>query len=291
MASGHYVRFHYDNDYFTKTDQYYTQGIGLEVVSPVVKNFPLRRLLFMKSTINTIFGVMVDYYGYTPTSIRSDTILRGDMPFSSNLSLKTFGININPEKKQRLTVGFILGIMGQGTGGEKMQDDIHRWTGNVKPKGWQYQLRNDIILNYEVQLEQQLLSLNNILLLNGIGKVRLGTHDVDAKAGASFMLGNINNPFATTGNYKKKKFSYYLYGQITGAAVAFDASLQGGMFNRKSPYIIPISATRQFRMQADYGIVLRFKSVYLEYCQSFLTKRFDEGMNHRWGGVRIGVNF
>ena len=40
-----YIRFQYDNDFFTKTDEYYTQGIHVELVDPSLKKNPLSNLL------------------------------------------------------------------------------------------------------------------------------------------------------------------------------------------------------------------------------------------------------
>ena len=36
--SDKYVRLQYDNDFFTAKDEYYTQGITLEWVHPILKN-------------------------------------------------------------------------------------------------------------------------------------------------------------------------------------------------------------------------------------------------------------
>ena len=38
-------RIAYDNDFFTATDRYFTQGIVVEVVTPALGRLPTRRLL------------------------------------------------------------------------------------------------------------------------------------------------------------------------------------------------------------------------------------------------------
>lgn len=35
------LRLHFDNDYFTKTDKYYTEGITLEFLHPSLKESPI----------------------------------------------------------------------------------------------------------------------------------------------------------------------------------------------------------------------------------------------------------
>ena len=70
-----YFRFHYDNDYFTKTDEYYTQGITFEYVHTAIKNFLPAKLLWKSFKTTPQFGVTFNLFGYTPTSIASDSIL------------------------------------------------------------------------------------------------------------------------------------------------------------------------------------------------------------------------
>ena len=85
-----YFRFHYENDYFTKTDEYYSQGIALEFAHPAIKRFPLSKLLWKPFKTVTQYGISFNILGYTPTTILSDSILYGDRPYNGGLSLKTF---------------------------------------------------------------------------------------------------------------------------------------------------------------------------------------------------------
>ena len=75
------------------------------------------------------------------------------------------------------------------------------------------------------------------------------------------------------------------------SVIGYDATLQGGLFNKESPYVIPDSKITRATLQNNFGIVMRIKKLYLEYSQSFLTDEFDSGGNHRWGGIRIGCAF
>ena len=282
-----YIRFHYDNDYFTKTDEFYTQGISLEYANPSIKKFPITKILYRPKESDIKYGISIDHYAYTPTSIRSDDILYGDRPFCANLSLKIFSIATNSVKQQRIATTFITGLMGPGAGGREMQTSIHRWLKNVQPHGWQYQIKNDLILDYQINYEKKLWGYKNAFLLNATGEGRIGTHNDNLKAGFNFMVCNFNNPYKPAGT--DKKFWYYLYGQFRGGLVGYDATLQGGLFNRQSPYTISAGDITRVTLQGDYGIVVSFGKMYLEYCQSILTTEFSTGTYHRWGGVRIGV--
>ncbi|MEO8769520.1 MAG: lipid A deacylase LpxR family protein [Ferruginibacter sp.] len=284
-----YFRFQYDNDYFTKADEYYSQGISFEYVHPGLKRFPLTKLLLKSKNSDPVFGIGLNIFGYTPTSILSDSILYGDRPYSGEITLKTFSSATDTIYKRRISSAINIGIIGPAALGNEIQTNIHKWTGNPVPLGWYTQIRNDIILNYQVDYEKQLLAAKGHFLLNGVGAFRLGTLEDRISGGINFMMGNFNDPYASRINHKKK-VEYYLYGQARTHFIGYDASLQGGLFNRHSPYIISAGDIERATFQADYGIVVNFRKLYLSYSQSFLTKEFSTGKNHRWGGINIGFS-
>lgn len=282
-----YFRFHYDNDFFTNTDYYYSQGITVEYVHPSLEKFPLSKLLYKTKNSTTKYGFTFNLFGYTPTSTNSNIILYGDRPFEGSMSLKMFAISSNSFKQQRISSAVSIGVIGPAALGEEIQANIHRWTGNKIPKGWQHQIKNDIIINYQLNMEKKLLA-TDAFLLNGAAELRGGTLHNKINGGINFMAGHFNNPYQTE---KKKKTTYYLYGQSRINLVGYDATMQGGLFNRKSIYTISASDVSRITFQADAGIVLNFKKIFFSYSQSFLSKEFRTGKTHRWGGVSIGLAF
>ena len=101
------------------------------------------------------------------------------------------------------------------------------------------------------------------------------------------MAGRFNKRYMPV-TYSGRKAEYYFYGQSRINFIGYDASMQGGLFNRKSPYVILGSDVNRVTFQVDAGIIVNFKKLYLSYTQSFLTKEFRTGKYHRWGGVSIG---
>ena len=127
---------------------------------------------------------------------------------------------------------------------------------------------------------------NNFVLKTN-AEERLGTLDEKISGGFNFMAGRFNKRY-TTGNDKKRKVEYYFYGQGRTNFIGYDASMQGGLLNRKSPYVIAGIDVTRVTFQADAGIILNFRKLYLSYTQSLLTKEFRTGTYHRWGVVSIG---
>ena len=282
-----YFRFHYENDYFTKTDEYYSQGIALEFVHPAIKRFPLAKLLLKPFKTVPQYGISFNILGYTPTTILSDSILNSDRPYNGGLSLKTFLIQADDVHHQQISTAFSIGVTGPAALGYDIQYNIHRWTKNPLPHGWEHQTKNDIIINYQLNYEKQLISAGNNFLLNTTAEARLGTLNDKLSGGVNFMAGRFNKRFLPVTD-KKRKAEYYFYSQGRVNFIGYDASMQGGLFNHNNPYIIAGSDVTRLTFQADAGIIVNFKKLYLSYTQSFLTKEFSMGKNHRWGGVSVG---
>ena len=286
-----YFRFNYDNDYFTATDVYYTQGIALELITPKLKFNPLNKLLIRPRGNYLKYGVRFDHYGYTATSISTYAIRYGDRPFCGNLSVSSLIIALDSVKKRRISSTVTAGVMGSKAGGEAMQVKIHTWLKNIIPVGWEYQIANDLILDYQINYETQLARVGNHFLVNSNSELRVGTHTDKIKTGVNFMLGRFDNPYNSPQKPRKNRFNYHIYGQLQTGFTAYDATLQGGFFNKNSPYTIAAKDLTRVTLQGDFGLMINFNKLYLEYTQAFITKEFKTGGLHRYGGVRIGVAF
>ena len=288
ISSPRYIRLNYENDFFSATDKYYTQGVNLEVIAPALQHFFLSRLLCRPHYNFVRFGVGVEHDGYTPTNIdRSDAQI-GDRPFAGCLYLKTFAIAVDTVNKQRFSTTLSTGVIGPAALAAEMQTGIHRALHNVIPKGWPNQIHNDAILNYQINYEKQLIRFGRALSVDADGIARAGTLSDKVSAGLNIMLGYFDSPFgntAGTGN----NFRIYAYEHPQADLVGYDATLQGGMFDRTSPYTISPGNIQRVVFQNRFGFVVQYRRIYLEYFQSLLSSEFTTGDYHVWGGVQVAV--
>jgi lipid A 3-O-deacylase len=290
ISGDHYFRFGYDNDYFTKMDYYYTQGINLEYVHSALRKFPLTKLLVKLPVSTYKYGVTLDHAAYTPTSIAADHILYGDRPYSASLTFKTFTISTDAIRKQHLCTSLVLGILGQSAFGQEMQTGIHKWTDNPLPMGWQFQIKNDVILNYQVNYEKRIWNPGSALQIGAAAEARLGTFQQKLATGFTIMAGHFNDPYQyNLHRHAGKKLQYYFFGHPFVNLVGYDGTLQGGLFNRKNPYTISAGDISRIVLQGDAGITVSTRKIYLSYCQSVMTKEFSTGVYHRWGEIRLGI--
>jgi len=281
----HSWRLAYDNDFFTATDRYYTQGIVVELFDPRLSALsavlpPAPRGSSMR------IGIAYQDDGYTPSDLKAPGILRGDHPYVGTKQFRILGIATDSLRRQRLTSALTLGIIGQGAGGAEIQTFIHRQTGNTIPRGWVHQIRNDAIVNYEAGIERELYRAGRTLLLTTSGVARLGTHNTAITAGATLMLGRVGTPFAAAPTGRR---TFYLYAKPQLNVVGYDATLQGGLFNRSSPYTIGAGDVARFVYRQQTGIVYRSGSKFIEYYRTDATREFRGARAHRSGGFLFGV--
>lgn len=289
IPSDNYIRLNYGNDYFTATDYYNTQNILLEYTHPKLGLSPIFHTLYHPETSEIIYGMAIEHNAYTPRKYERTEIQLGDRPFAGALFFKAFSIAKNITRNERITTSLSAGIVGQGAGAKQMQVFIHENTKNIIPQGWHNQVRNDVVLNYEMIYQRQLLAIDNFMCLSADAMGRVGTLSTKASVGLTIMAGYFQNPFATI-NIKGRKIQFFAYDHPEVSVVGYDATLQGGLLNKKSPYIIEAGDITRFTFRNNWGLALKIGKVHLEYYQSFITKEFNQGMDFRNGGIQIGWN-
>lgn len=284
-----YFRLSYDNDFFSATDEYYTQGIDAELALPQMKKLYTNKLLTLPQYSFSIYGVGLQHNGFTPSSISSDDILYNDRPFAAILIAKTFAITIDTIRKQRFSSSLYLGVIGQAAGAKEMQEYIHDKLDNITPHGWQHQINNDIALNYQIQYEKQILNIEQILSV-GIGcGGNVGTLNTNAFGNISILAGYFSNPY-NRNHSTQKIFNIYGYLSSEGKYVVYNATLQGGLFEKRSPYTLSETDISRTVANLRYGLRISYRSIFLEYFRTTLSREFNTGHPHTYGGFQIATS-
>jgi hypothetical protein len=285
IHSDHYFRFYYENDFISVIDYYYTSGMNIELVKPSLKKNPFNKLFFRLPESKMRYGLALDHYAFTPLHIAYSDILIDDRPYAGCISINSFRIATNEKKRRQISTSLILGLIGPDTFWEPVQTFLHKYVIPApQPKGWNHQIQNDLILNYKISLEQNLVGAKSFIL-NGNLKGVAGTLNDQLGAGLSVMIGKMNDPFQM--NVAKKKTEFYFFGQSLANVIGYDGTLQGGMLNRTSPYTVPTSNINRVTFQNQIGFKYHHKNFSIELSESFLSKEIKTGLSHKWGGLGI----
>jgi lipid A 3-O-deacylase len=292
-----YFRFTYDNDLFSQTDRYYTQGILIDLVHPVIKYSPFSyALIRLSKQARNYYGLHVEQDVFTPKSITymGGAIYYGERPYTAVFFLSHSLTSLNPQKKILLKTQLDLGIIGPDAQGEQEQKAIHKATNNAQPEGWQNQLAEDYVINYRAAFEKGCITTRYFEMMTAVTG-RLGTLYTDAGVGLNFRLGLFSPYFNNLGLEKnparKNRFKLYGFARLNAKAVGYNATLQGGLINTGSVYTLPASAINRVVAGLSSGIVIAYKRVSLEYSKTYITREFKTGLDHSWGRCAITVCF
>lgn len=282
------LSFSYDNDLFLATDRYYTQGAWLELVAPFVKRSPLSRVL-LPAEVDAIneYGLIIQQDVFTPYTILKEGIQYGERPWCATLYVSHHLMSWDWRTKTTLETKLDIGLIGEAAGGEQMQMGIHRSLDNALPRGWKHQLKNDLLLNYSFIYEEGLIIRKNFVYLANCN-FRAGTVYNDAGIGFGIKTGKVNSFFAPQ---TTKGFRWYIFANTNVNYVAYNATLQGGMFNRSSEYMLSGDEINRVVLRAEGGVKLCSKKLEFTYSNGYTTAEFDGGLDHGWGRFRLRLNF
>jgi hypothetical protein len=292
------IRINFDNDILDNTDRYYTNGIRFDFISPFLKQSPLSWLMvpYWGQGIN-YYGVSIGQNMYTPFTTKVSGIHPGDRPYAAYLFIGSFKISNDPGKKFRQTSELDLGVIGPTSYGDFVQKSFHNSVPtNNEPLGWEYQIQDDLVLNYNLTYEKGIASNQRMELnLNGVGA--LGTLYTHMGGGFQFRAGLMNPYFDSFGYSSQKvnktkgysKFQAFVFVTSLGKLVGYDATLEGGMFNKSSIYTLKRRELSLFTYQGTLGITLSYAGFRLDVEQFLLSPEFHGCAWHKW--VHIGVTF
>ncbi len=164
---------------------------------------------------------------------------------------------------------------------------------NIQPLGWEYQVKTDYIINYRAKLEYGLINTPHLELMGNV-VARLGTLYTDGTLGLQSRIGFFNPYFNNLGlekNATNRKFKLYGVFKVNTTFVGYNATLQGGLFNKES--VLKISDHNINRVVIDglAGVVIAYKRFSLEYSKMVITPEFKGGLSHGWGKCAILICF
>ena len=292
VSTEKYFNIIFDNDIFSNTDYYYTNGVTLELWHPGLRILPTSYLLLNggKNSVNH-YSLSLTQTLYTPIDPDQTEVQVGDRPFASCLFLTHSNVSNNAFKKIRVTTGIDLGVIGPAALGGFVQKTIH----NIKPEGWQNQISNDLILNYTIQLEKGIALSRNVEFIARLSG-QAGTLYDNLGVGASIRISNASGYFeslflSSRNPGEVHRLNYCLMFSTEEIFTGYNATLQGGLLeNENDIYIIPAQDISRNVFHARLSIGLNYGRFGLTAEHIFLTREFNTGKNHMWSRIKTTFN-
>ena len=282
------LRCTYANDLFFGTDYYFTQGMTLTLVHPALARWPTARLLVRGPAGSTQqLGFALRYDGFTPLRIQDGFIRVGDRPYAAYLYASFFRTSRAGRGRQQLTTAVEAGFIGPAAGGKQLQTRIHRATGNAEPRGWDYQIRNDVVIGYRVGYEKPLLAAAGTAELLGTAAASLSTLCTYAGTGVRLRAGHLGAGTEPGERAAPGRWRLAAEASLEGRLIGYDATLQGGVFNRSSPYTLAAGEVRRAVLRSVGGVMLAHGGLQLAATATWLTPEFAGGRAHRWAELGL----
>ena len=314
------LSLYFENDLFTGTDRYYTNGVQFGWTSPDLEKYsdtpyaspllPLIRFIpyvnnpdFQKNLAFT-FGQHI----YTPDNTEAFEVVEGDRPYAGWLYVGFGLVWKNAVVRNSLVVN--VGVVGSWAYGEEAQRVVHEARGLDVPNGWDNQLHNElgVLAVYErswrwPKREYRAGPAWDFLPHMG-GAV--GNVQTYANLGGEFRAGiNLPDDFGTPtigpssttstpveGAQQAARpdsidLGFYVFARADGRAVAHSIFLDGNTFG-ESP-----SADRKILVgDLSVGASLNYRNTKVTYAVVYRTEEFEaQKEGQLFGSVSVTFPF
>lgn len=295
------LRIHWDNDFINLrgdgTDRYYTNGLRIDYLYTKIKKakFPSSLLLNISDNNNNIYGWGIAQFMFTPKNIDVPDIQYNDRPYAGALYSIHSLQSINSAKEIKVISELRLGVLGPLSFAKETQTWVHRIINDTKPAGWNNQVPNDIIINYNINIEKKMLHPSKSIMV--IGNIETFNGTVYNAAGAGFMLraGKFNNYFtnltelpATADN----KTQLFLFIKPSARLVLSNALLQGGILNQPNPrdvYVLNKDQIERLVMLYDMGVTFENPKFSITVSQKFISAEFKVQYTQEFGNLVMQI--
>lgn len=275
----HEFGFRSDNDSYLAQgqDRYYTNGLFLNFRTAIdqskLKNNKLNKV---------IWELEAGQKMYNPQSGNIIDIAYVDRPFAAYLYAGA-AINFLYNSENNLKLSVQAGTIGPSAKGKEAQELLHSAIGFYEIKGWEWQVKNEAGFNTSIEYNRFLSrpeTGRTDFTLNSY--VNIGNTFAGAGAGIMFRAGAINQLFnsassqSTVSNNSnsepEKGKEFFFYAKPMLHFVAYDATIQGGLFREdKGPVVFdtkPLVFSQQAgviysknRWTADLSVLLKSREV------------------------------
>jgi lipid A 3-O-deacylase len=271
----------WENDAFDNSDANYTNGGSLAVANE--RNGLLGGIWNLpgKAEGRRFSVYELTQLQFTPTDLNLINPDQNDRPYAGFLYV---GLTSFLQNKDSLH-GFklLVGIIGPASLSETLQKATHHIIGSSMPQGWDYQLKNEPVINlaYEYRRRIPLLSSASKVDIDLVpmGSAMAGNYLVQAEAGMHLRIGyRLAGDFGTSTlrgiGYlpfpeDDAAWRFYIFGGGHLDLVARDVTLDGNTFARSRSV-----DKRIFKQEGEFGISVSGGPMLLSFVYVMMGKEF-----------------
>ena len=218
-----------DSYLFSKHDAYYTNGLFFRL--DIAREKSGRKIIHRYELGQCI---------YTPLARNTRSPADIDRPYCGFLFAR-YGSSSFPDGGAVFGYDVTLGMVGNASLGEDMQNGYHRLFHYARFAGWKYQVKNAIGIDISVNYTRTVLQTGNIAKLAPVAELSLGSNHTYAKAGTYVCIGAFEQNAGSalfsaridrTEKDRKRNYELFAYWRPDITWQGYNATVQGGLFTK-----------------------------------------------------------
>lgn len=295
------LRIYEDDDFFNVwgrgTDRGYSNGSSVGYL--YMKN---KKSVFLDKWILPVAGHnAINVFEWdlmqimiTPNQIADTSYIPKDFYYAGAL-YATHGLtSYNPEKKYSFHSELVFGVLGPWAFAKETQTFFHDLIGYQPPRGWEYQVPNAPLINYNFTYEVMLWSPVNYLEIVGAANGKIGTMTTGASA-YTYIRAGLFNPYFGERDLAvatKRRCQLYAMARPQFNIIGYNALLQGGIFRSRDSNFDELENAQQTHMRhwtigMDYGIGIVINRASIVYTQKTRTEWMSGTGKHSVGNITL----
>lgn len=288
--------FRSDNDAYLAygQDRYYTNGLFISF-RRAIDQTKLKEKLNKK-----IWEIEAGHKMYNAQSGNITNIIYVDRPFAAYAYVGG-SLNYLYDSENSLKISVQAGTIGPNAKGKEAQELLHRIVGFYEIKGWEWQVNNEIALNTTVNYKHFLhRSGSGITDFTIDSYANIGNTFSGVGAGLLFRAGDLKQLFnsaitesavsnrSTSKDLNEREFFFYAKPMLH--YIAYDATIQGGLFNDDKGPVVYDSKPLVFSQQA--GVIYSKNRWTADFSVIFKTKEVQSvAKPHQYGSAALYYRF
>ena len=282
-----------DNDFLNfrgeGTDRGYTNGMHFEILTTQIRKkvFTDKLLIHLTNESNKSYSWALTQLMFTPCNIETNKIQVNDRPYAGVLYVSRSLYSVSNTRKEKLSSSISLGSIGRYSFARETQIWVHKLIHYDKPEGWNNQIRPDLIIDYSINYEKLVASpsKNFELIANAGGSA--GTLQNDLLFGIQFRAGLLNDYFSALQGLSEGKTKIFFYMKTNVVFVMDNATLQGGFFTHRSPYVIPKDSINRAQFVYEYGLAIEGRIIGVHVSEQVRSQEFKRTYAQQIGNITL----
>ena len=281
-----------DNDLYLLTyqDQYYTNGVSFQFRQA---RSPSSGSLLSRKSISTW---TIGHKMYNAYSAQIDSIQAVDRPITSYI-YAAYQVDYYRSANHVWNLHAELGMIGPIAQGKPLQEGLHNLFGMYAARGWEYQLKNAIGANVGISYSRRIRNFSNWGDWAFQTEGKLGTNNLQAGLQTTIRVGKLLDMMSSAHwggqlsvDPDKADREWYFYYSPGIRVVGYDATIQGGLFNKDKGPVVGVP--QPVVLFSQTGGVYTFKSWTLGAHFTFSTKETTRSFfRHQYGSMRLAYRY